>query len=215
MLDDLGAKLVAGYLGVDLKELRFRKDRLLRLSRSRFLRHLRETNSFFSRLVHACKQTRNGTELMLWLGERRASMAGVRPDGMGSVRHPSGSISFWLELDLGTETHDRLADKLHGFARSIYTPEDEPHAVLFCFPSQERETRARRALFEPESLLVATTSLERHRAAPLGPIWLPHKAGHRVSLVNLPVPERGELSTLYTNRSLVPREDAYDPVGWW
>ena len=47
VLDERGAKLVAGYLGVELKELKFRTDRVLRLSRSPFLRHLRETNGFF------------------------------------------------------------------------------------------------------------------------------------------------------------------------
>src|SRR2546428_4967098 len=34
VLDERGAKLVAGYLGVELKELKFRTDRVLRLSRS-------------------------------------------------------------------------------------------------------------------------------------------------------------------------------------
>ena len=215
VLDDLGAKLVAGYLGVELKELRFRKDRLLRLSRSRFLRHLRETNSFFSRLAYACRRAEDGTQLTLWLGERRATMAGIRPDGMGAVRHRWGSTSFWLELDLGTETHDRLESKLHGFARHMFSPEEAPHAVLFCFHSKERETRARRALYEPEGLMVATTTLWRHRADPLGPTWLPHRTGHRLSLVDLPVPERSELSTRYTKRNLVPREDDDGRVGSW
>src|SRR5918996_3723607 len=71
-LDDLGAKLVAGYLAVDPKELRFRKERIFRLSRSRFLEHLRETNGFFPRLAYGCRLSHRSLRLTHWYGERRA-----------------------------------------------------------------------------------------------------------------------------------------------
>src|SRR5919106_1976841 len=82
-LDDLGAKLVAGYLGVELKELRFRKDRIFRLSRSQRLNHLRETNSFFTRLAHGCRLSPDAIRLSHWLGERRLAPPGRQTAGHG------------------------------------------------------------------------------------------------------------------------------------
>jgi predicted transcriptional regulator len=214
VLDDLGAKVVAGYLGVELKELRFRKDRLLGLSKSPFLRHLRDTNGFFSRLAHECGQAGDGIRLSLWLGERRGRLFAIRPDGLGRVSSPDGDVSFWLELDRGTETHERLEDKMYKYARSAVGPEDLPHAVLFCFHSKDRESRARRALLDLEHFVVATATLGRHRAEPLGGIWLPVRGERRFPLLGLPVPTRTGLS-FDAEHDLVPPNDDVDYRGWW
>src|SRR5919106_5697360 len=79
-LDDLGAKLVAGYLGVELKELRFRKDRIFRLSRSQRLDHLRQTNGFFTRLAYGFRRSPDGIERSHWLREGGAAPGGPRPN---------------------------------------------------------------------------------------------------------------------------------------
>lgn len=208
-LDDLGARLVAGYLGVELKELRFRKDRVLRLSRSQRLNHLRDTNGFFTRLAWACRRSGSDLELSHWFGERRADIQRVRPDGLGCVRAPGGILGFWLELDRGTEPHSRLETKMHRYAGMGVLPESLPHLLLFCFPSERREVGARAALLDLGYITVATTSLDRHRADPLGPIWLPIRGARRHRLPDLPVPERGELH-LPSERSLLPRNDPYE-----
>jgi hypothetical protein len=39
----------------------------------------------------------------------------VRPDAQGILQTPSGSCSFLLELDRGTERGNRLADKLEDY----------------------------------------------------------------------------------------------------
>lgn len=210
VLDDHGARLVAGYLGTELKALKFRKDRLLRLSRSRYLRHLREVNGFFTRLAHECRRAADGTSLPLWLGERRSALPPIRPDGLGVVKDSTGEISFWLEVDLGTETHARLEEKMHRYGTTRLFPKDLPHAVLFSFHSEDRETRARRALFNLANYTVATTTLARHQADPLGPIWLPIRAGRRLSLLGLPRHHREELS-FSGDREVLPGE--YDD-GW-
>jgi predicted transcriptional regulator len=190
VLDERGAKLVAGYLGVELKELKYRRDRLLRLSRSPYLRHLREANGFFSGLAHACRHQGYGNVLSGWLGERRAKFRGIRADGLGVVRGPSGPVSFWLEIDLGTETHERLQEKMDWYRASTHIPDDLPHAVLFCFHSEAREVRARTALGGLPGFVVATSTLKRHRTAPLGPIWLPVRGSRRAGLLDLPLPDR-------------------------
>jgi hypothetical protein len=200
---------VAGYLGAELKALKFRKDRLLRLSRSRYLRHLRETNGFFTRLAYQCRRKGDETSLALWLGERRSALLPVRPDGLGVVKDQAGEMSFWLEVDLGTETHERLEDKMDRYARVSFF-KDLPQAVLFCFHSEDRETRARRALLNLDSYTVATTTLARHQADPLGPIWLPIRAGRRVSLLGLPRHPREGLS-FSPDRDVLPEED---DTGW-
>jgi hypothetical protein len=208
-LDDLGAKLVAGYLGVELKELRFRKDRIFRLSRSQRLGHIRDTNGFFTRLAYGCRRSREGIVLSHWFGERRADRRRVRPDGMGCLKTPGGLLGFWLELDRGTEPHGRLEVKMHQYARERVLPESLPHLLLFCFPSEAREVRARRALLELGYITVATTSLSRHRANPLGPIWLPIRGARRLAITELPAPSRGDL-WLPSESSLIPRDDPYE-----
>lgn len=209
VLDDHGARLVAGYLGADLKALKYRKDRLLRLSRSRYLRHLRETNGFFTRLAYECRQSADGTSLDLWLGERRSALPPVRPDALGVVKGSTREISFWLEVDLGTETHARLEDKMDRYAANRLF-KDLPQAVLFCFHSEDRETRARRALFNLANYTVATTTIGRHQADPLGAIWLPIRAGHRLRLPDLPRPHREGLF-FSRDRDVLPGED---DAGW-
>ena len=211
VLGDLGAHLVAGYLGVELKALKFKRDRVARLARSPHLRHLRETNSFFSRLAYACRAEDIGVRLREWLGELRAARAVYgfsKPDGLGVVESGDGEMSFFLELDRGTEDWERLQIKLDHYRR-IETYEEAPHAVLLCFHSEAREAGARR-LAGCSVFTVATTTLNRHLADPLGPVWLPWHGPRRVRLLELPRPERKHFETHYTQ---VPRD--YDNEKWW
>ncbi len=107
----------------------------------------------------------------------------MRPDGLGRVEGPANSITFALELDRGTESRDRLAEKLERYLLIASGP-DAPEAVLFCFPSTERELSAREVLRRP-ALPVATTSLHRHRQDPLGPVWRPVEQDRRLPLIDL------------------------------
>jgi hypothetical protein len=47
-----------------------------------------------------------------------------------------------------------------------------PEALLFLFPSFERELKARRALEPVEGLIVATSYWKAYEDDPLGPVWL-------------------------------------------
>ncbi|HEV8420368.1 MAG TPA: replication-relaxation family protein, partial [Actinomycetota bacterium] len=57
VLDDLGALVVAESRGVDLAALGYYFYRTLGMVESPRLQHLREINSFFSRLAHTCRLT--------------------------------------------------------------------------------------------------------------------------------------------------------------
>lgn len=193
VLDEIGLEIVAGQRGVTRKDLRYDIRKALRLAWSQRLAHMRETNDFFSRLAQGLRKAGGGRRLGAWWGERRlaANWNGlVRPDGYGQVDARDGRFSFFLELDGGTETGERLAEKLYAYQGVAAMP-DAPDAVLFCFPSRGREANAREALGSP-GVAIATAVLEDHMAEPLAPIWLPLAAEERWSLLDLPRALRDE-----------------------
>ena len=186
ILDTLGAVVVAEHLGIALAELDYRRDRGLGLINSQRLRHLRDTNTFFSVLIAACKSSEGRYDLVEWKSEEACASRWNRhitPDGLGVLQGPEGRISFLLELDRGTENRSRLAQKIRKY-RLIAGASGAPQVLLFCFHSEQREASAREAL-DGSRLLVATTSLDRHSADPLGAVWRPLRANHRVRLDGL------------------------------
>lgn len=192
LLDTRGALVVAEHLGIELAELDFRSDRRLGLIESQRLRHLRDINTFFSRLIWACRTSGDGYRIREWKSEDacRSRWDGhVNPDGLGALEGPEGKVSFLLELDRGTENRNRLAQKIRRY-RLIAGAAGAPQVLLFCFHSAEREASARSAL-EGSRLILATTSLDRHVANALGAVWRPLRADHRVRLLDLPSPESG------------------------
>jgi hypothetical protein len=192
-LDEPGALVVAASRGIEPSELAFRFDKVLGILDSQKLRHLRESNGFFTRLAHACRTDESPYRLAEWWSERTCVerwLGLVRPDGLGRVQGPEGSVGFALELDRGTESRDQLAEKLARYTLITSAP-DAPDAVLFCFSSREREQTARAVLRHP-GVLVATSSVERHGADPLGPVWRPVGEDRRVRLGDLSREAPGE-----------------------
>jgi hypothetical protein len=105
------------------------------------LEHRRAVARFFCGLVER-SLSRPGEGLWSWLGERfseRALDGAVRPDGYGRYLHPGGEITFYLELDRGTEPHRRLREKLAAYQRALAT---DPHVslanVLLILPGRRR-----------------------------------------------------------------------------
>lgn len=124
-----------------------------------------------------------------WFGEARSSghcQGIVHPDGIGTVKGPSTSTSFFLELDRGTEDIDQLAAKIIDYDEAAVS-KHLPRLLLFCFQTERRERSAMPAL-RSRSLIVATATLERHLAHPLGPNWLPIAEERRVKLLEIPTP---------------------------
>jgi hypothetical protein len=97
------------------------------------------------------------------------------------------------------------------YRASTHISDDLPHAVLFCFPTENREVRARSALGQLPGFVLATSTLGRHRCDPLGPIWLPVKESRRLSLLELPIPDR--TGRYFTEDRIGVLPDEYDR-GW-
>ncbi|MGH3624624.1 MAG: replication-relaxation family protein [Sciscionella sp.] len=120
------------------------------------LEHRRAVARFFLTLVeHSHTQVDEG--LYTWYGETRAA-AGVgggplRPDGYGRYLLPDGELTFYLELDRGTEPVRRVAAKLANYQQALANDPEARYAnvLLVC--------HAKRRL----------ANLARH--APAGPPW--------------------------------------------
>jgi hypothetical protein len=114
--------------------------------------------------------------LSSWQGEAslRAQRRGVRgesiPDARFIYRHAGTEVGAYLELDRGTETHAVLRTKLVAYAEEPFSSTGAEDVVCFCFTLPGREACI--DLSHPR-VPVATTTLDRHRADPLGPIWRP------------------------------------------
>lgn len=186
-LDEIGSWIVAEYLGIELREVGYRDDRKRTLVDSPRLRHTRTVNSFFTRIFYVARTTESGLHLAEWRGEAwcaRRWQTHVRPDGFGRLEGPQGSVELLLELDLGTENRGRLEEKMERY-RVLARAATAPNVVLFCFPSETREQSARRVL-GGTAMPVATATLDRHLADPLGAIWLPLDVDRRMRLIDLP-----------------------------
>lgn len=189
-------RIVAADRGLDLKRVRQRLQTDLDIPARSHLHHQLEVNDFFVTLIKACRDSEGHYELIRWWNEKRCRDAWkgiVTPDGLGELSWPKGSVTFLLELDRGTERGQRLAEKL-AYYRRFGAMRLGPEALLFLFPSFERELKAQRALEQVEGLIVATSHRDAYEADPLGPVWLPveiHSSdkNRRRDLVHLRQPE--------------------------
>lgn len=170
VLDSLGADLIAYDHG--LEPGRWRRDKALAIARSQRLDHLIALNGIYSALVGHARH--NPTcRLVTWLNEHRAAAwvgEVVRPDAYGTWQENGDQLDFFLEVDRGTETLDRLAAKLDRYA-------DLEHArgvttwVLFAFDSARRQANASRVLGRA-GVPVATAVLAAG-VAPTSAVWTP------------------------------------------
>lgn len=190
VLGDLGAYVVAAQMGLEVKELGLRKDRLTSIRFSPKLPHLLAQNSFFCRLVGAARSTTDH-QVAQWLSERevgRRWQGIVQPDGCGEIHGPGRTCRFFFEMDLRTESLERLSRKLDGY-RMAFQVDRPPDLILFCLPDDRREASVRRT-FKIAGLPIATTTMARHWNDPLGPNWLLAASEERLQLLDLPSREK-------------------------
>lgn len=194
VLDEVGIQVVAAQLGVVPKKVAYDREAALAQVYSPHLLHHTEVNEFFTRLAQEAARG-PGHRLRTWLGERGCREIWrdlIRPDGYGVLEGRGRQVSFLLELDGGTEIRSRLARKLEACADLAGAPE-APDALVFCFPSSEREASAR-AIMDDPGIVVATGVLQDHLRDPLGELWLPLGERRRRPLVDLVRNARGSLS---------------------
>lgn len=107
------------------------------------LEHRRAVARFFCALVEH-SLTRSDQGLWSWHGERRchdAHHGQLRPDGYGRYLHPHGEISFYLELDRGTEPQTRLRAKLDAYLHQLAGSEDARYANVLLIVQGRRRLR--------------------------------------------------------------------------
>jgi hypothetical protein len=166
--------------------------RVLRLAENPRLNHLLGVNGFFAGLARHAR-THPDSRLETWWSETRATRACgslARPDGFGRWRERGQQIRFFLEYDTGTETIDRLINKLDGY-HDVDEAGGPAGVVLFWLPSARREASLRRRLGPAPLVPVGTATAEHARAAgtsPAGPLWLPAPGGTRRTLAELAGP---------------------------
>lgn len=158
-----GASWLAGEFAVEPRDLGFRHRRMASVAASPTLAHQIGCNDWFTALV-ASARYRPGTRLEAWWSETRCvRLFGdrVRPDGYGRYLTEHGRrIEFFLEYDMGTESLNRLAAKLPGYARlaaatAVTTP------LLLWVPSVRREHNVR------DRLQATMTRVQDQRAVPI------------------------------------------------
>lgn len=173
VLDLAGAVIVAELLEIAVEQLSWRRDQVYQLASSSKLTHQLAVNELFTRL-HQEARAENGA-LVEWWGERRAAAAftgRLQPDGYGHLQIAGSSIRFLLELDRGTEPHQRLAEKADRYRRELAHSDlaaTDP-LVLLLTPSPKRTAAASRA-FAGNSIRIRTAT------------WTPVDAGSPLQLL--------------------------------
>jgi hypothetical protein len=100
------------------------------------LEHRRDVAVFFAALIRrGLQHQREG--LWCWHGESRAQLGAggrLRPDGYGRYLLADGELSFYLELDRGTEPAKRVGEKLAAYTTALATDKgrDRGNVLLVC-----------------------------------------------------------------------------------
>lgn len=185
-LGPVGAAIVAAGRDNPMPRPAAVRDSTARLAMSPRLNHLLATNGLFVALTgHA--RTRPGVRLARWWNEARCRDATgnlVRPDGHGVWVTGGRAVPFWLEMDLGSEALQRVADKLTGYA--ALGPR-RAYPVLFWLPTAAREANLHALL--SRAGVPAGVSADDAAAAnggPAGAVWRRPSDPTRVTLADLP-----------------------------
>ena len=180
LLDEAGAHLVAASLDLDRKQLAWQRREDWRSHPQ--LAHRLEANRFVTDLITATlpDPTRG---LAVWFGPREAAarmgekMRGtLRPDAELILVAPAGPVDLLLEWDRGTETLERLEEKLRRYRtaeRKLYEYPG-PRSILFVVRGRRRRDNLRELcshLGEGSWPILATTATELRAAGPLARIW--------------------------------------------
>jgi hypothetical protein len=180
LLDEAGAHLVAASLDLDRKQLAWQ--RRADWGSHPQLAHRLEVNRFVTDLIAATLPDPT-LGLAAWFGPRQAAarmgekMRGtLRPDAELILTTPAGPVDLLLEWDRGTETLERLDEKLRRYRtaeRKLYEYPG-PRSILIVVPGKRRLDNLRElcsALGHGSWQILATTMTELQVAGSLARIW--------------------------------------------
>jgi hypothetical protein len=182
LLDEAGAHLVAASLNLDRRHLDWqRRDDWASHPQ---LAHRLEVNRFVTDLI-ATTLADHLAGVVAWFGPRQAAarlgerMRGtVRPDAELILAAARGPVDLLLEWDRGTETLDRLDEKLRRYRKAEYKlnyEDDEPRSILFVLPGLRRLDNLRELCGDLDRdgrwPILATTARDLRTAGALAPVW--------------------------------------------
>lgn len=224
LLDEAGAHLVAASLDVDRRRLDWqRRDDWVSHPQ---LAHRLAVNRFVTDLI-AATLSDPALGVVAWYGPRQAAgrlgkrtRGLVRPDAELIVAAPAGAVDLLVEWDRGTETLDRLGEKLRRYRmaeRKVDRDNDGPRSVLFVVPGPRRLGNLGElcAALDRDGgwPIVATTAAELVAAGVLAPIYQRlDLEGPPRRLIELPV--RDDLGELVPTFAL-GRRWRQDCPGFW
>ena len=221
LLDEAGAILVAASLGVERKQLGWRR-RDDWASHPQLLHRL-EANRFVTDLIGATVAGRSFGVSEWWgsgsahsrLDTSRLHEAPI-PDCGFFLETARGPIECYLEWDRGTETLDRLTDKLSRYWHSEALSNRERLVnVLFVVPSERRlqalvdavaaDAKRRRDnpnnWFAPRWPLSAALTHELAAQGPLAPVWRSLRDPRQLARLS-ELPARSELAPIEKEHGL-------------
>lgn len=187
-LDIVGAAYLAARDNQPTPRLSTTRNKINSLAASPKLGHLLQVNDLFVDL-YAHARHHPGTRLKTWRSEdecRTITGTLVYPDGFGTWAEDGREISYWFEQDNGTEPNHRITAKLPGYAALARETGRRDVAVLIRLSTNGREDSLHRQLAKHPAvnagLLVATSTIEHHPAAP---VWRPAHHTNRYRLTEL------------------------------
>jgi Replication-relaxation len=224
LLDEAGAHLVAASLDLDRKQLAWRRRE--DWGSHPQLAHRLEVNRFVTDLVAATLADPT-LGLAAWFGPRQAAarmgekMRGtLRPDAELFLTTPAGPVDLLLEWDRGTETLERLEEKLRRYRtaeRKLYDYPG-PRSILVVVPGKRRLDNLRelcRDLGEGSWPVLATTATQLRAAGPLASIWQRLDTGQLTcSLIELP-PRRNLRGANLDPANALGRRWRHQHPGFW
>nr|WP_246614043.1 replication-relaxation family protein [Actinoplanes bogorensis] len=219
VLAQLGSDVMASQRGEPTPRRDQARLRRWHLTSRANLPHLLVVNDFFTQLA-ARARTHPGAELERWWSAARcqqmtaftgddtrsghradgtalAYRLKVRPDGHGIFTDHGVSTAFFLEYDTGTESLNRLVDKVDGY-RDLARVTGRLWPVLFWLPGPARERHLHDALSQAGTGYPTATAVHGRggRAPatatdlghPAGPVWWLHQhTGPALTLAELSV----------------------------
>ncbi|GII52842.1 hypothetical protein Pth03_12310 [Planotetraspora thailandica] len=174
VLGEAGAAVLALEDGLTVSEFGYRRGQALTIAYSQRLAHTTGVNSVFAALSAQARRT-DGCRLRTWWTEARCkAMWGkhARPDAYCRWAENGLTLDFFLEYDTGTESLDRVAAKLGGYAAlATTTGIDTP--VLFLTSGVRREANLHDRLRARSALASVPVATAVEGDEPHGPLWLP------------------------------------------